>query len=395
MHRELHAAYFKKTVETRWGKRRVRIDLVDDVFSSHQLDVGSRLLMRRMDIAKVKYDSALDVGCGYGLLGLYMAATGLAESVDGFDRDVLACDFANHNAQSNDIANARFFPAIAYENIDGPYGAVVTNLPAKAGDGVHRLILLGARSLLSPAGEVWTVVVEPLQARIDAMLDHPHIDLREKTVKGGHIVYRFAFTGDVHVPDQPYTRSSESYPWKQLTYRMDGWWGLAEFDTRSIDTDLMLALVHDHLRSHKVECAAVCQPGQGHVAVFISQCAKRIDLITQGRDVIADAATAHNLLLNHHQGKLTHTTSSEFSLQTDGQLPQLITTRLNSDVRDSTSAKMICTWFDQFPDATVITGGPAAYSRRVSELLAKQRIQTKRTLKQRGFAAMRLVGRRA
>ncbi len=393
MRPELHAACFKKSVDARWGKRRVRIDLAEDVFSSHQLDVGSRFLMRQMEKAGVHYQRALDVGCGYGLIGLHLAATGIAERVIGFDRDALAVAFANHNASQNDIAHARFQTALVYDNgLGGDYGAVVTNLPAKAGDGVHRLVLLGAQRLVSPGGgEVWAVVVGPLERRIDAILAHPNIDRRDKQSRGGHIVYRFVFTGEVPLPDRPYHRGHHTFTHKGASYEMDAWWGLAEFDTLSIDTRLMADLLADHLRSEGVSAAAVVEPGQGHLPLFISRCAGgEVDLFVQSRDAMATAATQHNLQLNGHGGKREARVTADLELDTSDQLPGVIAVKLNDQVRHTTSANMIGTWLKQCPGATIITGSRAAYANRVSELLARHGVETTDRTKHRGFAALRL-----
>jgi 16S rRNA (guanine1207-N2)-methyltransferase len=155
MDKALHAAYFSKTVEVRWAKKRVKIDLATDVFSSHQIDVGSRFLLRQMETADVRYGRVLDVGCGVGVLGLGLRAMGRAARVMGFDRDAAAVAFANHNAEQNGIDGARFDVGLAYEpDAVGaePFDAVVSNVPAKAGDGVHRLMLLGAGRLLTDGG---------------------------------------------------------------------------------------------------------------------------------------------------------------------------------------------------------------------------------------------------
>jgi hypothetical protein len=240
-------------------------------------------------------------------------------------------------------------------------------------------------------------VVGPLEERIDAMLHHPHIDVREKTSRGGHIVYRFAFTGDVELPDRPYDRGHVAFRHKKITYEMDAWWGLAEFDTTSIDTDLMCDLIADHIRRNDESCAAIVNPGQGHLPMFIARIAgSGIDLIVQTRDAIADAATAHNLAQSGHRGKLVRAVSAAPELRTSDLLPGVpgvIVVKLNNQTRDTTSAAMIRQWFDQFPTATVIAGGPAAYANRVGELLCKQGIETKRKEKKRGFAALRLVRR--
>ena len=134
MDADLRKAYHKKSETVRWGKRRIVLDIPVDVFSSHRVDVGTAFLLRQMASAGVTWPSALDVGCGYGPIALFLASQGLSERVHGIDRDALAVAFAERNAGQNGVSGVTFEPGLAYGAvlaINGDYFGNPVNLAAR------------------------------------------------------------------------------------------------------------------------------------------------------------------------------------------------------------------------------------------------------------------------
>jgi 16S rRNA G1207 methylase RsmC len=67
--RSSHAAmssdpYYKKTVEATVSGRRLQFRVAQDLFSSHQVDEGTALLLRHVPGTGRTYDAALALGCG-------------------------------------------------------------------------------------------------------------------------------------------------------------------------------------------------------------------------------------------------------------------------------------------------------------------------------------------
>ncbi|MEM6985998.1 MAG: methyltransferase, partial [Pseudomonadota bacterium] len=83
-----HSLHFKTT----WG-----------LFSPKSIDEGSRLLLEHMDIGAT--DNCLDLGCGYGPLGLCMAKQSPSGRTLLLDKDFVAVDYAQQNAALNGIDN--------------------------------------------------------------------------------------------------------------------------------------------------------------------------------------------------------------------------------------------------------------------------------------------------
>jgi 16S rRNA (guanine1207-N2)-methyltransferase len=292
--------YRKKSISVAWWGRSVVFDLPVDVFSSFQLDGGSGLLLRTIVDAHPQWSRVLDLGCGYGPISLCLSVLGLAEQIDAIDRDALAVLFTAWNAQQNGVTNVAVRGGLDYAGCPaGGYDAVVANLPAKAGEPVHRQMLYGAADCLAPCGEVWIVVVRPLEASIDRILSHPAIRVRGKVQKAGHVVYRYAFHGRPEMPEKPYRRGIARFPWVGQEYAIAAAWGIAEFDTRWFATDLVLRDCERLGRGSALRRALVWNPGQGHIPILLAgMAASPAALSIASRDLLALGTTRSNLEQN-------------------------------------------------------------------------------------------------
>ncbi|MCX8213235.1 MAG: methyltransferase, partial [SAR202 cluster bacterium] len=76
--------YFKQEIDLRHEGRSLRFRVAQDLFSSFQADAGTRLLLRTL--SGVEGERVLDLGCGYGPLGLALAAVGSHSDVHMVDR---------------------------------------------------------------------------------------------------------------------------------------------------------------------------------------------------------------------------------------------------------------------------------------------------------------------
>jgi 16S rRNA (guanine1207-N2)-methyltransferase len=126
------------------------------VFAYDRVDAGTMLLLDTLAIpagARV-----LDVGCGYGLIGLVAARLGAAQ-VEMVDVNLLAVAAASENCARNGAAQARAFASDGVP--EGPaqrYDLVLTNPPFHVGkpvDGdVARAFIERAGQALKPGGQL-------------------------------------------------------------------------------------------------------------------------------------------------------------------------------------------------------------------------------------------------
>ncbi|MFS9079808.1 class I SAM-dependent methyltransferase [Streptococcus mitis] len=128
------------------------------VFSKKMVDFGSQLLLKCLEVDEG--ETVLDVGCGYGPLGLSLAkAYGVqATMVDINNR---ALDLARQNAERNKV-EATIFQSNIYEQVEGTFEHVISNPPIRAGKQVVHEIIEKSKDFLEIGGDL-TIVIQKKQ----------------------------------------------------------------------------------------------------------------------------------------------------------------------------------------------------------------------------------------
>ena len=147
----------RRRFETVLRGRRLTFETDAGVFSKSGVDFGSRLLIETADIP----DGArvLDVGCGYGPIGLAIAAARPSARVTMLDINERAVGLARANAERNGIRNVTILASDGLEAVRGQtFDAVLTNPPIRAGKAVVHRIFEEAHDALAPGGTLWIVI---------------------------------------------------------------------------------------------------------------------------------------------------------------------------------------------------------------------------------------------
>ncbi|MGV3487028.1 MAG: class I SAM-dependent methyltransferase [Tuberibacillus sp.] len=126
------------------------------VFSKESVDFGSRLLIETFELPSVD-GPVLDVGCGYGVIGISINKKYPNSQITMIDINERAVFLASENAMTNKV-NAQVFQSNLYEKVTGRFAAIVSNPPIRAGKEVVHKILTEAQEYLLPQGEIWIVI---------------------------------------------------------------------------------------------------------------------------------------------------------------------------------------------------------------------------------------------
>ena len=128
------------------------------VFSKKMIDYGSRVLLSVLDFEAG--ERVLDVGCGYGPLGLTLAkAYGVAVTM--VDINQRALDLAQKNAERNQVS-AHIFQSNVYEKVSGIFDHIISNPPIRAGKQVVHEVISGSYERLKEGGDL-TLVIQKKQ----------------------------------------------------------------------------------------------------------------------------------------------------------------------------------------------------------------------------------------
>lgn len=128
------------------------------VFSKKMIDFGSQVLLSCLSFQQG--EAVLDVGCGYGPLGLSLVkAQGVYATM--VDVNTRALDLAQKNAALNQV-EAKIFQSNVYDEVEGCFDHIISNPPIRAGKKVVHEVLSGSFDHLNPGGDL-TIVIQKKQ----------------------------------------------------------------------------------------------------------------------------------------------------------------------------------------------------------------------------------------
>ena len=130
------------------------------VFSKNTIDFGSQLLIESYEVPPhLAQGKLLDVGCGYGPMGLSFAKAYPEMSVEMVDVNERAMDLAKRNAEANGIQNVTIHESNTYDNVHAKdYSVIISNPPIRAGKEVVHRILAEAYDHLIKEGQLVIVI---------------------------------------------------------------------------------------------------------------------------------------------------------------------------------------------------------------------------------------------
>jgi hypothetical protein len=242
------------------------------LFSSAGLDTGTRRLLKvfshKIDEALAAGQplprSVLDAGSGAGILGICAArallALGAVQAgwdgrVRAQDRDELARVFTLYNAALNGVSpallTAHTEPLLAGGPPEGGWDLILSNVPAKTGKPVLQDFVSRSAALLSAGGQAMIVVVSPLASLFRSRIAELRLPLVYEEQGREHWI--FIYRRREHPEDQnpagdsdrldrsesasflqkwpAYFRGSAGYTLEKVSYHIDAFHGVADFDT--------------------------------------------------------------------------------------------------------------------------------------------------------------------
>jgi len=302
--------YYKKTIPFNFSKQRLQFRVSQDLFSSHDIDVGTRFLLRTLVTSEEIGAPAaiLDLGCGYGPIGLTLKRLHPGAVVHLTDRDALAVEYARQNAVLNGIEDGvEIYGSLGYDDLRREaFDLIVSNIPGKAGRPVIAELLLGTAHHLARGGTVAVVVMSPLEPLVADVLGGRSdvvITLHER--RSGHTVFHYRFTeGVTEATDARsalergvYCRQTAAVTKADLSYDIETAFNLPEFESPSYATELLFDGLRE-LRGTEVGRAVQFNPGQGHAAVALWRWLEPRHLLLVDRDLLALRYARLNLVRN-------------------------------------------------------------------------------------------------
>ena len=146
----------------------IEFETSPDLFSPKGLDMGTELLLSTL--GNYEYSTALDWGCGWGAIGLWLAKNKPQSKITAIDSDIAAVKATRQNAEANNLFNISVIPSHGYSEIPSSYkfDMILSNPPTHRGREVVDNMIADAKDRLAPGGYIMLVVearIKPWVAR--------------------------------------------------------------------------------------------------------------------------------------------------------------------------------------------------------------------------------------
>jgi len=185
--------YLKGVVRVACGSRQLQFRVPHSVFSSDRLDPGTKLLLDHLPTGEP--GTFLDLGCGYGALGLTVAAWYPGAQGLLVDRDLLAVRWAARNAADQGATRATVRGGVGFRGFqagDGPFDLVLCNVPARVGEQVLTAFLHGGITRLATGGELRIVVIRDLVPAVATASAALGVAARHIAEGDNHVVFAWS-----------------------------------------------------------------------------------------------------------------------------------------------------------------------------------------------------------
>ncbi len=133
------------------------------LFSPRGIDEGTALLLNHLEVGES--ETILDIGCGYGPLGVAMGKVASAGQIHMVDKDYLAVEYANRNAHLNGVEHGRAYLSNGLSEVEDQlrFDTVVSNIPAKVGRELLTILLCDSYAQMKPGGQMVVVTINGLR----------------------------------------------------------------------------------------------------------------------------------------------------------------------------------------------------------------------------------------
>lgn len=392
--------WYKKQVTLRWEGRSLEFAVAQELFSSHEVDRGSLLLLRSLDIDTLpEQGHCLDYGCGYGVLGLALKAIRSEWDITLVDRDALAVAFSAWNAEHLGMVVDCRCGLDPIDSTGTGYDLVLWNVPGKAGASVLARLTGEVLDVLAPAGTLALVIVHPLAedirtaiaARDDVAIVH------ESTGREHTIIHAWRISGSPSdsrdgFMDGVFDREAIEVVYGDLDYGLVPVVGLPQYDgpdqTSLMVMDALMSLPADGRDNRR---ALVVRPGVGHLPMAVHTQWPNTELVLVDRDLLALRASARAI----GDDRIETFASPDFDGVDVGAPVDLAIAMIPDQMRPPVMTRLLDDLVERIvPRGWLLAGGDSTEVSRFASLVAKRSQVRLRDQRKRRGSSVAVIERR-
>ena len=139
---------------------KMRLKTDNGVFSKNRVDEGSLAFLKVL-LPLGLTGNILDLGCGYGTIGLTIAMSNESVRVTLADINSRALSLCERNAKELGLSQrVTCLQSDIFEKIEGRYDSIVVNPPIRAGKKVTYAMYEGSKQFLIDGGSLYIVILK-------------------------------------------------------------------------------------------------------------------------------------------------------------------------------------------------------------------------------------------
>lgn len=319
--------YYKKNVQFNYRNCNLNFRVSQSLFSSFSIDNGTQRLLRTLTSEGLNnFNKILDLGCGYGPLGISLKSVNRNCVVHMVDRDALALKYSCQNAKLNSANDIKIYSSLGYDDIkDVDFDLILSNIPAKAGEPIISHLLKDVRFHLQPKGRVAIVVIDAIKNYVIGQLADQGINILFRKAWPGHVVIHYSFSNNTNMVNKPdhsdfemgvYDRKKIIITFKGIKIPIITVYGISEFDTLNYETELLMSGLKI-LEGRVINKAVIFNPKQGIIPVALTRSATVRKIILVDRDLLSLRNSKRNLVINGYSSTSIFQLHQEGISQTD------------------------------------------------------------------------------
>ncbi len=298
-------SFYKKTILYKFLDQELKFKVSQDLFSSQNIDHGTQRLIRSLLYQKINsYKKALDLGCGYGPIGIVLKKICPSAEVHMVDYDALAIEYCKENVKLNHVDNVKVYPSLGYEQIaTNEFNLITSNIPAKVGKATLKHMIKEAKRYLTENGTMAIVVIDDINDLVSQFLEKDDdIAILYHQNWPGHHVYHYKFINHKGLlkPKQLlfgrklFFRGQNKLRFEDCEYELDVSYNLPEFDQLNYETSLLIDNIKKikNNNTNEIICFNV---KQGYIPLVACKAFQRNAVHLVDRDLLALLTARHNL----------------------------------------------------------------------------------------------------
>jgi len=296
-----------KRINFNFDKQKLLFDTSQELFSFAKIDDGTKELLNSLrKNPTLNYKKILDLGCGYGPIGIYLKKKFPKSEILCTDRDSLAVEFTDHNAKLNEV-KIEAIPSLDFTEIVNKFSLIVTNFPAKLEKKGLEYFIAKASEYLEKDGTFVVVIVKELENAMGEILSarDPSSDGKDEKIiisfkekSKNYSVYHLKFEETISLnPKVHYYLDNETdFDVDGLIYLLHTSNSLQEFDTPHFITKLIMdKLLVQNLRNMNI---TILNPNQGFIPLASIHLGYPEKIILASRDLLQLTLSSENLSMN-------------------------------------------------------------------------------------------------